>query len=213
MLIALVFCPFYLSAQDTPIQSQSAVWIVDQNYILLNSEMGEELLKREEAAFEALKAEDEKQTEELQSQEADLAIRREQMTSEDFAVLAKEFSEKVEKTRSDFLVKEQIRLRTNSIWRQRFDSILVGISRTIATQNGVKMILDSDTVIWSDPSIDFSPSLVAVLDREYIKNPNIYNEILFAPVENTQPESDSVDNATSQIENEINKDNSNDASQ
>lgn len=213
LVFSLVLLPNLLSAQDAPQEPQNNIWVIDRSFIFKNSLLGKEIDKREKIALESLLKEDEIQTEELRKQEAELAQKRSVINSESFALLADEFSQTVEQTRADYLIKDQFRLRMISIWRQRFDDIIVRISSAIAPQNGVNMIVDSETVVWNDLTIDISQSLVTVLDREYIKSPANYDNIIFAPIEGNQLEDDTASGEVPQIDNGNNEDISNDTSQ
>lgn len=149
-----------------PLQAfpQSAILILDQDRLFVESAFGKASLARERALIRLLEEENSRIEADLIAEEQDLTTRRATLPAEEFAALARDFDAKVERIRNEQDTKARDLTRNREEDRQAFLRAAVPVLGDLMREKGAVAILEKSTVILSLTAIDVTDEAITRVD-------------------------------------------------
>ena len=147
-----------LAAQEEP---ASTILTLDQDRLFLESDFGRAAMAREEAATQALEAENKRIEAELVAEEQALTELRKSLPAAEFAQRATEFDEKVERIRAEQDGKARDLTRNRETERQEFLRVAVPVLGDLLSDKGAVAIIDKAALILSLSAIDVTDEAIA----------------------------------------------------
>ena len=158
--MALALSATFVSAQDTTIEIQSPILIIDQDRLFAETQLGSGALSELEAEAEALTAENQRLESELVQQEKELTDQRSTLPSEEFRALADAFDKRVQQIRVEQDEKARNLNRAREEARQAFFGDVAGIISDIVRDRGAVVVLDRRDVFLSADLIDITDEAI-----------------------------------------------------
>lgn len=141
-----------------------SVVTLDQESLFSRSALGQRIIADLERDRTALQAENRRIEAELQAEEQDLTARRADMTPQDFAPLAADFDEKVQRIRDAQDGKARALQQRLDAGRQSFAAEAGPVIAAIARDHGAVVVLDATVVLMAFDSADITDEAVERLD-------------------------------------------------
>ncbi|WP_316013025.1 OmpH family outer membrane protein [Roseobacter sp. HKCCA0434] len=163
LIAAVLLGAFALNAQE---RERPPIVLVDPRAVLEQSETGREILRQNRADREALQAEADAISNAFELEEQELAARRDLVTREAFAELAREFDERVRAARVEQDRRSQALAARIEARERRFAQQLNPIYAGILGDSGAAAIVDLRSVILADAQLDVTEEVIRRLDAQ-----------------------------------------------
>lgn len=144
---------------------QSPLLTLDDERLFTESRFGKAVLARQEAAAQALIAENRKIEAALEAEEKDLTTRRAAMTAAEFAPLSEAFNTKVEGIRRAQDTKSRDLTRSFEEEKLRFFDAVRPALAQIMKEHGAVAIIDKRAVFVGFENVDITTSAIKLLDE------------------------------------------------
>ncbi len=171
--IAWIALALGVQAQEFPISRVTQLLVINQEQLLLDSELGKHILALEEEEKNALLAEGSRISEEFVAEELELTEKRDQLPPEEFRQLAEAFDAKVVAMRAQQDQSDRAQIARNEARRRQFFQIAVPVLGAIMRKYNAVAILDRRSVLIFDTNLDITQEAINRLDQEYADNPDI----------------------------------------
>ena len=182
-LCVFVLVPTFSLFAETPIRNsdviKSSILVLSQDDLFNKSAPGRALLKLFEEEQSRLLVEAAKIEKQFIEEEKSLTEQRETLDASEFQILAEDFDLKVEAMRTSRAAKDKKLQQDFSIWRKKFVQIIVPIIREQMSLFNALVVLDTNNrgLIY-DKKVDVTSVIIARLNEEYLRNPNILEEVI-----------------------------------
>jgi Skp family chaperone for outer membrane proteins len=152
------------AAQTFSLGTASPMRTLDQERLFAESQFGRRMLREQEAAAQALAAENAALLEELTREELALSDRRDTLPQDEFRALADAFDARVTRIRTQQEERARALARQRDADRQRFFEAVVPILAQLLRETGAVAIIDSRTVILASEDLDMTDLAIQILN-------------------------------------------------
>jgi len=140
------------------------ILVLNQERLLRTSQVGQELLAKENTMKEAHQQEGLRLDTELENEERDLTKIRDEIAAADFEALAIEFDAKVVAVRKDHQDKSEALAVELDKLRQSFFGGIVPIVAQIMKERGASLVFEQRNVLFTGPDVDITQEVIDRLD-------------------------------------------------
>ncbi|MGH1577025.1 OmpH family outer membrane protein [Planktotalea sp.] len=194
-LVSIGFQPVALGAQSLG-QSGSftlpdiPVLTIEPSRLLAETQFGQKLTKEIEKRGTQLAAENRSIEAELAEAEGTLTGRREELSAEEFRLLADEFDARVTSVRSEQDEKARALGVLSNQAQRRFLQAIAPVLEELMNENGASVILDRRAVFLSTDASDVSSNAIARIDKRFAQGPSLTELLATEPDQSavSQPE-------------------------
>lgn len=156
---------------DTP--AAGAILFVNQERLLVESELGKRILAEETSERAALSAEGEAIATQLEADELALTELRQQVPPEEFRQQADAFNLRVEQIRAEQFAKDQAQAAKSETRRRAFFNIAGQVLGDILRQSRASAIMDRRAVLLFDTGLEVTDQAIVALDLVFAANPDL----------------------------------------
>ena len=153
-----------LAAAGAPAQDASAVVVVDQERLFLDSRLGQSITEELEARSAALATENRAIEAELIAEERRLTEQRPDLDPAEFRELADAFDARVDRLRSEQDAKTRELVSLRDAERQRFTQLVGPILLEFMRDSGASVMLDRRSVVATAERVDVTEELIDEID-------------------------------------------------
>ena len=169
---------FSAHAQDN-VPVKSSVLVLSQDDLFKKSAPGKALLGVFETRRSNLLVEASKIEKEFIEEEQNLTQKRLTLSASEFQILADKFDLKVEKMRKYRINKDKNLQQDFKKWRKSFVQIVLPIVRDLMSQYEASVVIDTiNRGLIYDQNVDVTDIIIKRLNRKFLNNPNILDQII-----------------------------------
>ena len=161
-----------LCAQNTTIEVQPPILVIDQDRLFSETRLGTTSLGDIEGAAAKLKVENQAIEEELIREERALTEQRAILAPAEFRVLADAFDTRVQRIRGEQDEKARALTRAQEEARSNFFQDVAGVISEIVRERGALVVLDRRDVFLSAESIDITDEAIKRVNADEGRNPD-----------------------------------------
>lgn len=145
-------------------EGSQPILVLNQEKLLLNSTLGQELLERENNMKLAHRDEGLRLDAELEAEERDLTIKRDDLEADAFEELAIAFDAKVVAARREHQEKSEALAAELERMRQDFFAGIVPIVAQIMRERGASLVFEQRNVLFTGTDVDITAQVIERLD-------------------------------------------------